>query len=197
MLYRFLERNDTGIANAATASTKKEKILWRGKKVQAIRDLLANTEWRLLDGETFDEDNPEHWRILPELLSGSRLWVEVEISKAKRFLNSLFMTKQQVPDQTLRAASSRIPMWINTYRDVVNTAKLMAGANVKLIWVLGPTDHCSSCLKLAGKVKRKREWLSAGIQPQSRALECGGFNCQCSLQPTSERASPGRLPSLP
>lgn len=106
-------------------------------------------------------------------------------------------TKQKEPDTTLRAASSRLPMWINRYNEVMNTAKLMAGENVKLMWVLGKTEHCSSCLKLAGKVKRKREWLAAGIQPQSRSLECGGFNCQCSLQPTSARASPGRLPGLP
>jgi hypothetical protein len=105
--------------------------------------------------------------------------------------------KQVERDTTLRAASSRIPMWVNRYTEVVNTAKTMAGADRKLKWVLGPTEHCSSCLKLAGKVKRGSFWQASGIQPQSSSLACGGFNCKCSLQPTTDRASAGRLPSIP
>lgn len=105
--------------------------------------------------------------------------------------------KQKEPDLTLRAASSRIPMWVNRYNDVVNTAKIMAGGDKKLKWVLGPTEHCSSCMKLAGKVKRGSLWQTSGIRPQSRSLACGGYNCQCSLQPTTDRASAGRLPSIP
>lgn len=97
----------------------------------------------------------------------------------------------------LSQAQARIPMWTNRYNDVVNTAKVMAGGDKKLKWVLGPTEHCSSCMKLAGKVKRGSVWTASGIQPQSRSLECGGYNCQCSLQPTTDRASPGRLPSIP
>ena len=94
-------------------------------------------------------------------------------------------------------AQSRVPMWTNRYNDVMNTAKTMAGADRKLKWALGPTEHCSSCLKLAGKVKRGSFWISSGIQPQSRGLACGGWNCQCSLNPTTDRASAGRLPSIP
>jgi len=105
--------------------------------------------------------------------------------------------KQEV-DRRLGTAQARIPMWTNRYREVMNTAKTMAGADKKLIWVLGPTEEsCPSCLKLAGKVKRGSVWMASGIQPQSPALACGGFFCQCSLQPTDLPASPGRLPSIP
>ncbi len=100
-------------------------------------------------------------------------------------------------DFKLATAQARTPMWTNRYAEVVNTAKVMADGDKKLKWVLGPTEHCSSCLKLSGKVKRGSFWISSGIQPQSRSLECGGFNCQCSLQPTTDRASAGRLPSIP
>ncbi len=105
--------------------------------------------------------------------------------------------KQEV-DTTLRAASSRLPMWINRYRDVVNTAKLMAGEDVKLVWRIGPTkEHCRSCSRLNGKVKRKSQWIASGIRPQSPQLECHGFNCLCTLNPTSEPASRGPLPRIP
>ena len=93
-------------------------------------------------------------------------------------------------------AQSRIPMWTNRYREVVNTAKTMAGADKKFVWTLGPTEHCSSCLKLAGKVKRGSVWMASGIQPQSPALACGGFRCQCELRPTSEPLSRGPLPRI-
>ena len=106
--------------------------------------------------------------------------------------------KQAKPvDIKLRTAMSRIPMWANRYREVMNTAKTMAGADRKLKWTLGPTEHCESCSKLAGKVKRGSFWIASGIQPQSRALACGGWACQCFLSPTTERASPGRLPRIP
>jgi hypothetical protein len=191
MLYRFVERNDIGIETIARADVRNGMARWSGFQVETIRDLLGNTKWRQLRHQTFDEDNLKHWNQLPKLLTGSRLWVEVNERESNLEL------KQQEPDTTLRAASSRLPMWINRYTEVVNTAKIMAGADRKLKWVLGPTEHCSSCLKLAGKVKRGSVWIASGIQPQSRSLECGGFNCQCSLQPTTDRASAGRLPSIP
>lgn len=100
-------------------------------------------------------------------------------------------------DFKLATAQARTPMWTNRYRDVRTTAELMAGADTKRVWVLGPTEHCSSCLKLAGKVKRNSFWLSSGILPRNPNLECGGWNCLCELRPTNARASAGRLPSIP
>ena len=191
MLYRFVERNDIGIDVVARVNVHNGTIRWSGFNVDAMRNLLENTKWRLLRNQPFNEDNPKHWKKLPKLLTGSRLWVESGETGSNLEL------KQKEPDLTLRAASSRIPMWTNRYTEVMNTAKVMAGGDRKLKWVLGPTEHCSSCMKLAGKVKRGSMWVASGIQPQSRSLECGGYNCQCSLQPTTDRASPGRLPSIP
>ena len=192
MRFRFVERNDTGIETVARANVHNGSIRWSGFNVEAIRDLLTDTKWRQLRNQNFDEGNPKHWKKLPKLLTGSRLWVESDETGS-----NLELKQQDEVDRTLRAASSRIPMWVNRYNDVVNTAKIMAGGDKKLKWVLGPTEHCSSCSKLAGKVKRGSVWIASGIQPQSRSLACGGYNCQCSLQPTTDRASAGRLPSIP
>ena len=96
-------------------------------------------------------------------------------------------------------AYSRLDVWINRYRDVVNRAKAMACSDQKLRWVLGPTEHCTTCAKLSGRIKRGSYWQSH-VMPQSPPngqLECGGWNCQCTLQPTEDRASSGPLPSLP
>lgn len=98
------------------------------------------------------------------------------------------------------ALYQRLGPWVNRYRDVVNRAKLMACGDRKLKWVLGPTEHCSSCMKLSGKIKRTSTWNRLGVQPQAPPnplLECGGWNCQCSLVPTNEPGSRGPLPRVP
>lgn len=140
-------------------------------------------------GIEFFELTPEEQAKLDEL-----------ISEQSGFISSLadFVQAHLKADGfKLGMAQSRVPMWMNRYNDVMNTAKTMAGADKKLKWTLGQTDHCSSCLKLAGKVKRGSFWIASGIQPQSSSLACGGWRCQCTLLPTTDRASPGRLPSIP
>jgi len=94
----------------------------------------------------------------------------------------------------------RVDIWANRYLDVQNQAKLMACENQKYRWDLGDTEHCPSCLKLAGRVARAKTWLDKGIQPQSPPngyLKCGGWRCGCSFTPTDEPVTKGRWPSLP
>lgn len=92
-------------------------------------------------------------------------------------------------------------MWVLRYQDARNKARAMAGADKKLMWELGRTEkHCSSCLKLAGRIKRASQWLAAGILPQNppnSKLECGGWQCDCRLVPTDEPSSRGPFPKLP
>jgi hypothetical protein len=96
-------------------------------------------------------------------------------------------------------AYSRLDTWINRYRDVVNQAKVSACADMKMRWTLGPTEHCKSCFRLSGKVKRGSYWNDHVLpqNPPNGLLECGGWKCQCTLRPTDDRASSGPLPRLP
>lgn len=90
---------------------------------------------------------------------------------------------------------SRVDIWVTRYAELRNMGKSMACANQKMEWVLGPTkDHCKSCQRLAGKVKRASQW-QAHVLPQSHDLECGGWRCQCELQPTDKPMSRGPLPA--
>ena len=60
------------------------------------------------------------------------------------------------------------------------------------VWRLGATeDHCVDCLNLDGQVHTAAEWLASGIQPQSPDLACGGWNCDCRLEPTELPSSGG------
>jgi len=95
---------------------------------------------------------------------------------------------------------SRSQTWANRYNSIVNEAKTMAGKDQKLEWVLGVAEHCSSCIKLSGIVKRASVWQNAGIRPQNAPnpmLECGGYNCKCQLVPTTKPGTRGRFPKLP
>jgi hypothetical protein len=88
-------------------------------------------------------------------------------------------------------------VWVHRYEEAKNQAKSMACGNRKLKWTLGEAEHCTTCLKLSGKVKRGSQWNDAGIYPQMRSLECRGYRCQCSLVPTDDPMSKGPFPSIP
>jgi len=95
----------------------------------------------------------------------------------------------------------RVEVWAARYDAVKIVAKSMACADKKFQWNLGPTEnHCSSCSKLDGKVKRMSYWADNGILPRQAGvdyLECGGYRCQCTLDETDAPLTRGKLPSLP
>lgn len=99
-------------------------------------------------------------------------------------------------DGKLEPLLSRAELWVNHYNEVVSKAKAMACADTKAIWILGPTEsHCVSCAGYAGRVYRYSTWLKWGALPQSYALACRGFNCQCSLEMTDAPANKGHPPA--
>ncbi len=111
--------------------------------------------------------------------------------------------KRKEDDPTLRfeqAVGPRVNIWINGYGAIAARAAAMAGKDQKLEWRLGVAEHCVSCLKLNGKVKRASWWIDNQVLPRvpaSEVLACHGFNCQCGLFPTDKPLSRGRMPNLP
>lgn len=95
----------------------------------------------------------------------------------------------------------RAEIWIGRFEGVKTEARVMACADKKLKWNLGAAEeHCSSCVRLNGKVKRASWWNENGILPRAHGapyLACGGWRCTCELQVTDEPMSRGRMPSLP
>ncbi len=96
---------------------------------------------------------------------------------------------------------SRAEIWGNRYNDAYNQcAELIAkeeGNN--LVWVYGDTEHCDTCLALNGIVAKVETWEELGIHPQqppNDALVCGGWRCQCRLEPTDKRQSPKAYESI-
>lgn len=96
---------------------------------------------------------------------------------------------------------SRTELWVNRYRDLQNRARVLACEDQKLEWVIGQTEeHCTTCPRLNGQVRRASYWLDVGIVPQNPPnpdLECGGWKCLCEQKPTKKPVSRGRLPRTP
>jgi hypothetical protein len=91
-------------------------------------------------------------------------------------------------------------LWGNRYLEMQGMGEALAGKDQKAMWVLGIADHCISCLKLAGKVKRYSWWYGNKVLPRvagAEYLECKGYRCQCQLKATSAAQSPGKMPRLP
>ena len=93
----------------------------------------------------------------------------------------------------------RSEAWILRYKDVVNRGRTMACGDKKYRWDLGPTEHCSTCAKLAGQVRRGSFWRTHVMpqMPPNEKLECQGWRWGCNLALTDEPVSRGRLPNLP
>jgi hypothetical protein len=121
---------------------------------------------------------------------------QAHISDLLDYLDKLANT----PGASLQQAQARLDTWANRYPDVVNRAQVIMGGDAKMLWQYGDREHCNSCLKLNGIVKRASFWKKAGVLPKSppnSMLACGGWKCGCSLVPTDKPTRRGRLPSLP
>lgn len=103
------------------------------------------------------------------------------------------------PDDFESKYGSRVDTWAQRYVEVSNTARVKFGGKQRLKWNLGATEkHCPFCEKLNGIVAWASEWDQTDIHPQdppNRHLSgeingvpgCGGWHCDCGLNPTDER----------
>lgn len=165
-------------------------------------DIMAN----LVQGQLTDAYN-RAWKDdgnklpLPDYLSES---LTEAIAKQFSYVDQFF---RDIVDARLDKASIeplmvRASLWANRYNEATSEAvRLMALENGdKLIWRLGETEkHCGTCSALNGKIAYAREWESAGLKPQNapnKLLECGGWQCDCSLEPTDKRRSNNAMVDL-
>jgi hypothetical protein len=106
-------------------------------------------------------------------------------------------------DGKLGALSWRVDLWVSRYGQAKILGQVMADSDKKYKWVQHSVEPCTSCPRLAGKVKRSSEWKRNDVYPRHPTkLACmidanGVPVCQCEFEETEERCTPGPLPSLP
>lgn len=140
-----------------------------------------------------EERTPAEQRQLDEIING-------EFARILPFFREI-EAESKANGKLLRPQLQRSEMWILRYRGVQNKAKLEAKNDPKLEWVWDPLkEHCVSCERLNGQVRRASFWRVRGIIPQNPPnplLECGGWKCGCKFIVTEKPLSRGRLPNLP
>lgn len=99
--------------------------------------------------------------------------------------------KAKINGDPVGPLQARVSLWANRYNEIVNEAKIHFGAErVRLKWELGATEqHCATCYALDGIVANAEDWDASGFHPQgapNEMLECGGWRCDCRLEPTKE-----------
>jgi len=152
---------------------------------------IAWREGALECGIKPDELSPEETEALEERIIKERSYIAA--------FGDVIETNGKANGGQLTPLFGRLNTWTNRYLDVTNQAKVAACVDQKLMWQLGHAErHCSTCPRLHGKVKRDSYWKKLELRPQNppnSKLQCGGWQCKCSLIPTTEPISKGPLPA--
>lgn len=158
-------------------------------------DVMAN----LIQGQLTDAYN-QAWKDdgnklpLPDFLDKS---LTEAIANQYSYVDQFYrdIVDARIDNTSIEPLMVRASLWANRYNEATSEAvRLMALENGgKLVWKLGETEkHCSTCAALNNKVAYAKEWESSGLKPQNapnKLLECGGWQCDCSLEPTDKRRS--------
>lgn len=126
--------------------------------------------------------------------------IQEELSHVRELANRIEANSKASKGKLTPLLNRVSTLWLNRYRDLNNLARQITCKNVKLVWSVGPTEHCKTCARLNGKVKRASTWKRLGLRPQhppNNRLECQGYLCQCTLARTNLPISKGPLPKTP
>lgn len=89
----------------------------------------------------------------------------------------------------------RATLWINRYDALRVEVAALACGDKKKVWRIGNTlESCRTCLGFEGRVYRYSVWVANGALPKVHALCCRGFRCDCRLEDTDAKMTPGRFP---
>lgn len=130
-------------------------------------------------------------------------WDEVLQGEISAELDHVLDFAQAIEDarmtgQSVAPLQARVDLWVNRYNEIVNLAMRTCEPQMNFVWRLGATEeHCSTCAALDGVIASGEDWDKSGFHPQgapNEKLECGGWRCDCSLEPTDEKATEGGIP---
>lgn len=162
-----------------------------GEFIDTFANLISGQLWDAYEKAWFDEGGDG---VVPEYLNASyQATVSTQYGYVDQFYRDIIDAR--IDQTSLDPLLARAAMWANRYNEAYNEAvrliTLEGGGN--LIWEYGEAEHCETCQALNGIVARASEWDILGVKPQNapnNLLECSGWNCKCSLTPTSKRRSP-------
>lgn len=83
-----------------------------------------------------------------------------------------------------RGVFTRVGYWVDSLSQLGGLGRARAMDGVMVYWELGDTEtHCDSCLSHSReRPHRMKWWRERGWLPKAHDLECGGWNCDCTLR---------------
>lgn len=171
-----------------------------------LSDLIENQFRRAFnEGMRNNELDPEK-DMTPEWEAEYQRMVTDQYEFIERFSSDIMNGRKYNEDGTIDPSGknefmARADLWSNQYESVVNEAEMITADNKdKFEWIMGATEnHCETCSALNGIVAWAEEWEEAGFHPQqppNELLSCGGWRCDCSLEPTDKRRTANALDTL-
>jgi len=153
---------------------------WRRAWADGIKEFgltlddMTAEELLALNAQIMDDQNQVRGYV--EWVDANRASYEISHIQDGRQTSWTEWTRQAFALDRWKKVEARMRVWWNSYHRVQNMARQLAAGDRPMEWVLGPTEHCTSCSNYAGRVYRASTWLKYGIRPQMPSLECGGFN---------------------
>ena len=201
----------TGRARWVASAQKSEAYKSQDFFLTAIERMVRNVYYGFMGGDFID--------VMANLISGQimdayqQAWLddggslpipeyltsaaEADILRQYDFVDQYYrdIVDARVDKTAVEPLIARAQLWANQWNNSYNNASLLIqkeeGGN--LIWKLGATEkHCDTCSSLNGIVASAKEWEESGYKPQNPPnsyLTCGGWRCDCSLEPTEQRRS--------
>ena len=163
-----------------------------GEFIDTLANLISGQLWDAYEKAWFDEGGDG---VVPDYLNKS---YQDAVSTQYGYVDAFYrdIVDARIDKTSLDPLMMRAGMWANqwnsSYNEAVRLITLEGGGN--LVWQYGEAEHCETCRSLNGIVAWAKEWDALGVKPQNapnNLIECGGWQCKCSLSPTKQRRSPG------
>jgi hypothetical protein len=113
-----------------------------------------------------------------------RAWVDGQVAHVNDFATWLAGGEPRNSEDKRRQLADRVALWVQALENLGGLGRASAQKNMMCEWRVGDAEHCATCLELNGQRHRLKWFTSKGYIPRevgSDTLDCGGYNCQCSL----------------
>lgn len=108
-----------------------------------------------------------------------------DVQKAINEFDNGIITQDEYKARRLNF-EARLDTWTQALAVLEAQGRASAQGNMMVTWHLGKTEkHCKTCARLDGKRRRLKWFMDNGYIPQepgSDTLQCGGYNCDCTLK---------------
>lgn len=150
--------------------------------VETALDRSSTNAMRRDLGKLVREFGPQAYRDGLEITGISRKLTESDWTEIEKLIDE-HLEYVGARDLEQKVAGWQVQLWVNkTLKSFYYTGIRYGAPSARFRWTLGATEHCKSCLSLAGKELTVAEWDEIEMFPQSSRLACRGWFCGCSLK---------------